>query len=150
MTPFHNPSVAAVFEAYPAGIRKKLLALRELIFKTAAATKGVGPLVETLKWGEPAYITAQTRSGSTIRIDWKESNPGQYCMYFICTTTLVESFRTNFPNDFTFDGNRALVFRRQDPVPMDALASCVATALTYKLKQGSKRSRVRRSGATRP
>ena len=140
MTPMPDRSVAAVFEAYPPGIRKKLLALRELIFETAAGTPGVGAIHETLKWREPAYVTMPSNSGSTIRIDWKRSSPAQYCMYFICTTNLVETFRSLFPDDFTFDGNRALVFGEHEPVPMDSLAFCIAAALTYKLKAGSRRA----------
>lgn len=46
-------------------------------------------------------------------------------------TTLVERFRTMFPNNFAFDGNRALVFGEADAVPTDALACCIAAALTY-------------------
>ena len=52
-----NRAVARVFEAYPPAIQPKLFVLRELIFATAAATEGVGELEETLKWGEPAYLT---------------------------------------------------------------------------------------------
>ena len=58
MRPFDNAAVAQAFAAYPPAMRRKLLALRELIFKTAASTKGVGKLEETLRWGEPAYITS--------------------------------------------------------------------------------------------
>ncbi len=80
MRKFQNPAVERAFEAYPSGIRRKLLALRELIFITARLTKGVGELEETLKWGEPAYVTAQSKSGSTVRIDWKKAKPSQYAM----------------------------------------------------------------------
>ncbi|MBC8035973.1 MAG: hypothetical protein H7X89_01985 [Rhizobiales bacterium] len=38
----------SVYEAYPAAMRKRLLVLRKLILSTAAATKGVGKLEETL------------------------------------------------------------------------------------------------------
>lgn len=131
MKPFTNPSVEHAFEAYPADMRRKLLALRELILRTAAETEGVGELEETLKWGEPAYLTTSTGSGSTIRIDWKKRRPSEYAMYFNCQTTLVETFRTLFPNDFKFEGNRALVFSEAAAVPRDALAFCIATALTY-------------------
>jgi len=65
---FANADVAAVFRAYPAPLRARLLALRRLIFDTAAETDGVGPLDETLKWGQPSYLTAASRSGTTIRI----------------------------------------------------------------------------------
>ena len=60
-------AVAQVFEDYPATVRQRLLALRELILQTAATTAGVGKLEETLKWGEPAYVTAESKGGSTIR-----------------------------------------------------------------------------------
>ena len=43
--------------------------LRQLIFDVAAKTKDVGQLEETLKWGEPAYLTSESKSGSLIRID---------------------------------------------------------------------------------
>ncbi len=69
MKRIRNAAVARAFAAYPPGMRRKLLALRELILRTAAATGGVGPIEETLKWGEPAYVTSQTGSGSTIAVE---------------------------------------------------------------------------------
>lgn len=140
MRPIENTAVAQVFEAYPAGVRQRLLALRELIFKTAASTEGVGELEETLKWGEPAYLTSQSKSGSTIRIDWKKSNPSEYAMYFNCQTNLVETFRTLFPIGFNFVGDRAIVFNVSEPVPLDSLGFCVAAALTYHRNHESKSS----------
>ena len=131
LRPFEHAGVAQTFEAYPPNMRPKLLALRELIFETAASTQGVGKLEETLKWGEPAYVTSQSKSGSTVRIDWKKSNPSQYAIYFHCQTTLIDTFRTLFPTEFKFEGNRAIVFNESDIVPMDALAYCVAASLTY-------------------
>jgi hypothetical protein len=52
-------------------------------------------------------------------------------MYFNCQTTLVETFRTLFPKDFRFEGNRAIVFDELDEVPRDSLVFCIAAALTY-------------------
>ena len=111
------------------------MVLRKLILETAAVTDGVGRIEETLKWGEPAYVASESKSGSTIRIAWKKSTPKQYFMYFICTTNLVETFRTMFPNDFVFAGNRSLVFEEERPVPLDSLAICVAAALTYQRRR---------------
>ena len=128
---FQSAAVAEKFCSYPPGIRRKLLALRKAIFNTAARIEGVGAIEETLKWGEPAYVTAATKSGSTIRIDWKPGKPKQYTMYFHCQTNLVETFRTLFPEDFGFEGNRALVFNEADALPQDALEFCIAAALTY-------------------
>lgn len=132
-----DPGVARVFETYPPAIRQKLLAVRRLIFEVAAATDGVGPIAETLKWGEPAYLTEVSKSGSTIRIAWKAATPGRYGMYLNCRTTLVDSFRTLFPAEFRYEGDRAIVFEASDPVPGDALSHCIAMALTYHLNRKS-------------
>ncbi len=130
-SPGPKPAVALVFDGYPPKIRQRLLALRSLILRTAAATEGVGELQETLKWGEPAYLTAESGSGSTIRIGWKKSRPSEYAMYFNCNTNLVETFRTQYPNRFRYEGNRAIVFGEGEPVPQSELRSCVRAALTY-------------------
>lgn len=135
MKPFKNVKVEQVFVSYPLNLRDKLLALRELIFETADSTQSVGELEETLKWGEPAYITSQTKSGSTVRIDRKKSNSAQYAMYFNCQTNLIDTFRTLFPSEFKFEGNRAIIFNASDAVPMEALAFCIAAALTYHRKK---------------
>ena len=136
--PFKNPDVARAFEAYPAPVRKDMLALRELILATAASTAGVGEIEETLKWGEPAYLTSRSKSGSTIRIDWKKSRPGDCAMYFNCQTNLVGTFGTLFPQEFKFEGNRALAFSIGSRLPKDAVAFCVSAALTYHLRKGGR------------
>lgn len=134
MTPFQSANVAQAFDAFPPGIRRRLLTLRELVFHTAACTPGVGELQETLKWGEPAYLTPATRSASTVRLGWKKARPLEYALYFNCQTTLIDTFRTLFPNELRFEGNRAIVLRESDAVPADTLRFCIAAALTYKAK----------------
>jgi hypothetical protein len=138
MHAFQDPAVEARFAQYPPPARKKLLALRALIFKVARLTSGVGELQETLKWGEPAYVTAQSKSGSTVRIDWKAKNPDQYAIYFNCNTGLVDQFKTMFPDGFKFEGRRAIVFALSDAVPKDALEICVAASLTHHLRGKAK------------
>jgi len=131
MKSIKNPEVAFVFSTYPPNFRRKLLALRSLIFAVARNTEGVGKLEETLKWGEPAYLTSESGSGTTVRIHWKRSAPTRYGMNFHCQTTLVENFRALFPNDFEFEGNRSIVFDENDVVPAEKLSVCIAAALTY-------------------
>jgi hypothetical protein len=87
-----NTKVAAVFELYPKHIQEKLLFLRQLILDTAFETDGVDTVKETLKWGEPSYVT---KSGSTIRIGWKKSNPNQFAMYFNCNTNISQCWVYN-------------------------------------------------------
>jgi hypothetical protein len=131
MTPFADPAVEAVFGASPAPVKKRLLGLREMIFEVAASTPGVGELQETLKWGEPAYLTSASKSGSTIRIAPRPGSPTQYALYMNCQTTLVDTYRTLFPAEFNYEGNRAIVLDAGDEVPQDALRFCIAMALTY-------------------
>src|SRR5882724_8436884 len=90
---FKNPAVAETFANFPAKLRERLLSLRRLIFATAAETPGVGPLEETLKWNEPAYLTGASKSGSTIRINRKPGSDTKYALYFNCNTSLVDTFR---------------------------------------------------------
>ncbi len=131
IAPIENVAVADVFASYPPAMRRKLLALREMIFATAAATEGVEALTETLKWGEPAYLNIESKSGSTIRIGWKKTKPDQYAMYFNCNTKLITQFRTRFRGRFKFEGNRAIVFDAADVVDETAMRLCIATALQY-------------------
>ena len=132
---FTDPAVAAAFECYPKPLKTKLLALRRLILDTARVTKGVGAVEETLKWGQPSYLTPETKSGSTIRIDRVKSDVRQYALYFHCQTNLVETFRELYPDEFSFGGNRCIILNADDEVPEPALRHCVALALTYHLNR---------------
>ncbi len=127
-----DSAVAAVFNAYPGPVKAKLKALRRLIFDTAKATKGVGALEETLKWGQPSYLTAETKSGSTIRIDRVKETAGQYAVYFHCQTNLVETFRELYPK-LRYGGNRSILLSAGEKLPEAELRHCVALALTYHL-----------------
>jgi Domain of unknown function (DU1801) len=132
---FPDPAVDAAFEAYPKPLKAKLLALRRLIFDIAKTTKGVGALQETLKWGQPSYLTPETKSGSTIRIDQVKSVANQYAVYFHCQTDLVETFRELYPRELSYGGNRSILLSAQEEIPEAALRHCVALALTYHLNK---------------
>ena len=130
-----NPEVAAVFKSYPPKVRTKLTFLRQLILDTAASIDGVGEIEETLKWWEPSYLTPKTKSGSTIRIDWKKSQEEQYAMYFKCSANLVVAFRERYRREFRFGGNRSIIFNLDDEIPVKEIKSCIALALTYHLNK---------------
>lgn len=126
-------AVKQKFDSYPDHIKPKMERLRNLIYEVAKATEGVGELEETLKWGEPAYLTSTTKSGTTIRIDWKPASPDQIGMYVSCNTTLINAFRARFGNDLDFEGNRAVVFPVEEPIPSKQLMICIQMALRYHL-----------------
>lgn len=129
-----DSAVDAVFSAYPRPVKSKLQALRRLIFDTAKNTRGVGPLDETLKWGQPSYLTTESKSGSTVRIDQVKAEPGQYAVYFHCQTDLVETFRELYPK-LRYGGNRCIMLDAKDRLPEAELRHCVALALTYHLRK---------------
>jgi len=128
MSGISNREVAEKFDSYPDSIRNKMLFLRQLIFDAASEINDVGEVEEALKWGEPSYIT---KSGSTIRIDWKKSHPEQYAMYFHCKTKLVDTFKELYRDQFNFEGNRAIVFGENDELPVEDLKHCISLSLTY-------------------
>jgi Domain of unknown function (DU1801) len=123
--------VAAAFSAFPAGVRARLLEVRDLIFETAARIEGVGPLTETLKWGEPAYLTQASGSGSTIRVGWLRPSERACAVLFNCRTTLVDDFRSQFPDVFAYEKNRAILLDARERLPEAPLRSCLGMALTY-------------------
>ncbi|HTE81501.1 MAG TPA: DUF1801 domain-containing protein, partial [Reyranella sp.] len=133
MKRFADPAVAAVFKAYPAGMRKRVLALRELVFDVAAKTEGVGPLTETLKWVQPSYLTEETKSGTTVRIDRLKKADG-YALYVHCQSGLVPKFRALYPDTFRYEGKRALLFDTDARLPLPELRHCIGLALTHHLR----------------
>ena len=130
--PGDSPATAVdeVFSAYPRPVQARLLALRRLIFDTAKTTKGVGALEEALKWGQPSYLTTESKSGSTIRIDQLKAEAGGYALYFHCQTDLVETFRERYP-ELRYGGNRSILLDAGEKLPEAALRHCIALALTY-------------------
>jgi hypothetical protein len=138
MRRFSDRDVASVFKAYPAAIRARLMALRELVFDTAARTEGVGPLTETLKWRQPSYLTEETGSGTTVRIDRLKAGDG-YAVYFHCQSGLIEQFRELYPDRFKYEGKRAIVFKSADRLPARELRHCIALAFTHHARKKSRR-----------
>jgi hypothetical protein len=124
---FKDSQVKEKFSTYPAKTKEKLLDLRQAIFDVAKEHK-IEDIEETLKWNEPSFLC---KSGSTIRINSKESKPGYYSIYFNCKTKLVSTFRQLFPEKFNFIGNREIEFYTNEEIDFDALKYCILLALTY-------------------
>ena len=104
----------------------------QLIFRTAKKTPSVGRIEETLKWGQPAYLTPDSKSGTTIRLGVPKS--GGFALFVHCQTTLMSEFQTLFPDGFTYEGNRAIHFTDGQDLPHDTLRLLIKSALTYHLK----------------
>ncbi|PIE50949.1 MAG: hypothetical protein CSA38_00730 [Flavobacteriales bacterium] len=123
-----NPEFEAKLETYPDFVRDKLKDLRELVIETAEEIPEITDLEETLKWGEPSFLT---KTGSTLRMDWKKKNPNQYQMYFKCTSRLVETFKLVFGDLFEYEKNRAIIFQLDQEIPVIELKKCIKATLMY-------------------
>ena len=124
--------VAAAFDRFDDAVKRTLLEVREMTL-SAAEELGVGPLTETLKWGEPAYLTESSRAGTTIRLG-QPKNRSIHCAIFVhCQTSLIAEFRETIDDPaIEFEGSRAVIFAASEPLPREALQHCIAQALTYK------------------
>jgi Domain of unknown function (DU1801) len=106
--------------------------LRELIFTAASTHPAIGPLEESVKWGEASFTPVRKNVGSSVRIQPRKN--GDVALMFICTTGLVERFAEIYPGVFNLEGKRALVFRENQALPAAELKHAIAIALTNKLK----------------
>ncbi|MEV4510205.1 DUF1801 domain-containing protein [Dactylosporangium sp. NPDC049525] len=134
-----DAAVAAVVATYPGDVRAGVLAVRALILHTAGQLPAVGPLTEALRWGQPSYLPATSRSGTTIRLGWHRPQPHTFSLYVHCQTTLIETFATLYPDVFDLIGNREIRFATDRPLPTDELRHCIELALTYHLPAGGRR-----------
>ena len=123
-----HPDFENRIQNYPLDIKEKMQGLRTLVVEAASEVEGITHLEETLKWGEPSFVTKQ---GSTLRMDWKTKSPNQYAFYFQCTTKLVHTFRLVFANTFAFEGNRAILLPIDAALPTEELKACIQAALNY-------------------
>lgn len=131
------PDVAAVLETCPASARAYAADLRALILDKAARLPDVGPLTETLKWGQPAFLTEKTKSGTTLRLGWAETG-ASISLYVHCQTSLVAEWSARYGDELTFVGNREVSIPTDAPLPRAALKHCVAMALTYHSRKAFK------------
>lgn len=123
-----QPQVKEKFQQYPPEVRGKLELLREIILQTGSELPDIHSVEETLKWGEPSYVT---KSGTTIRIDWKPQNPSQYALYVNCNSSIIPTIKMVYGEVFKYEKNRAIVFDLEEKLPLKELKKCVEVALTY-------------------
>ena len=136
--PLMPDNVARIVAGYPPVAAAHLRNIRDLIYAMAAADSDIGPITETLKWNEPAYLTEATGSGTTIRLAWKESNPDRIGIYVHCQTNIIETLRAMLPDDIEFEGNRALLLDIAKPLPAEPVRIAVRMAMTYHLAKRGK------------
>lgn len=127
---FHDAGVADTFDAYPGKLRSRLLVLREMIFRIAEGAYEIGQIEETLKWGEPSYLTHAPKTGTTIRLSDVGGHDDRYAMSVHCQTSLLADFRAVYP-ELKYDGDRSLVFDIAARLPRKTVEHFIFSALTY-------------------
>ena len=128
---FQSPEIKHAFDAFPEDARRGVLILRALIFTEAATLPQIGGLIETLKWGQPAYLAVRPRTSTTLRLG--QPKGGGFALFAHCQSTVISSFHNTFPGMDTIQGNRAVCFSNSDEIAPDRLRILIRHALTYYL-----------------
>ena len=108
---------------------RRFAEFKALVFSIAESNDEFKWLEESIKWYEPTF---KSNIGSPFRFGWNTNKPDHFVIYFICTTTLVETFKQLYPDFFNFDGNRGLIFKANQKIPQEPLDHCIELALRYK------------------
>ncbi|MEP1614355.1 MAG: hypothetical protein ABJL72_20845 [Roseobacter sp.] len=122
-----------VISPWPKAAQQQFRILRDIVFNVADRAE-IGAIHETLKWGQPSWLPAKKRVGSTLRCAWKPSAPKEFSLFVNCNTTLCETMRELHPNAFQYEGQRALHFPITAMAPTDAIEHCAFLTLTYHRK----------------
>ena len=127
------PEVAAAFRAFPDDAQSGLIRLRALIFDCAAELPETSGVVEALRWGQPAYLPARPRVGTTVRLGVPKT--GGFALFTHCATSLISDFADAYPGLDRVDGNRGILFQHEDQIDPDRHGQLVRHALTYHLRK---------------
>lgn len=115
----------------PEEVQPGLWALRALVLETAASLPKVGRVEECLKWGQPAFTTPETKSGSTLRLGCPKT--GGFALYAHCQSNIISSFAEAFPGLDKIEGNRAVHFSDASQIDPARHGQLIAHALQYHL-----------------
>jgi len=129
--PFENPEVEAVFGSFPTDMCEIAMCLRDLIYDVADDTPQVGPIEEALRWGQPSYLTPQTKAGSTLRIGLAKN--GGCAIFAHCATDIISTYAATFAGSDQIEGNRAVIFQDNSDIVPDRLRLLIFHGLTYHL-----------------
>ncbi|WP_411351862.1 DUF1801 domain-containing protein [Leisingera aquaemixtae] len=130
--PFASPDIEAAFDVPDVQARAGLLALRRLIFDTAAQTPEAGRIEEALRWGQPSYLTPETGTGSVIRLGIPKG--ARFALLVHCQSRLIPEFAAAFPAWDRFEGTRAVLFNNPREVEPVRHGWLIKRALTYRIR----------------
>ena len=127
--------VRTVIDTYPVSARSGILVLRHLIYLVAKELPQVGKIEETLRWGQPAYLTTETKAGSTLRLGLHKQ--ARFALFAHCQTRIIADYAQAFPGWDRIDGNRAVLFDDKAQIEPERLSHLIRHALTYHMKSSN-------------
>lgn len=132
-----DAAVQAAFAAMSKRAGNVLLQVRERILAQSAANAAIGPVTETLKWGQPSYLTDQTKAGSTLRLGAtkKDKEPA---IFVHCQSGLAEEIRDLYGHTLSVPDKRHIVLPDTIEDHTDALDHIIALILTYHARKRSR------------
>ena len=122
-----NNLVSKKIQEYPEPVQNIANEIRSLIHEVARTEK-LGPVQESLKWGEPSLSTGK---GTPIRFDWKSKNPENFYLFFNCQTILVETFTAIYGDFLKTEGRRAVILNLREKFPKKIIRDCISMAVRY-------------------
>jgi hypothetical protein len=123
-------AVADAFTAFPPQVRLRMLLLRTQIY-LAADESQTAPVAESLKWGQPSYLTS---TGTPIRLGWKADRPDTCQALVHCQTDLISQWRMIFRDAFTYEGTRAVNIPVTEDISLLAFQKMAQMAHLYHAK----------------
>ncbi|KEJ89461.1 hypothetical protein [Sulfitobacter donghicola] len=130
MTHVFTPTISQ----WPALQQKQFEEIRKLIL-AAAKDANVGPVEESLKWGQPAWRPKRPRQGSTLRLNWQGIPSHPLVLYVDCKTTLSATMREIYPTEFEYEKNRGLGLPDGSPLPLQAIDHLARLTFCYHQKR---------------
>lgn len=122
--------VSNVLESYPAPLKTRLLAMRELVLAIAETSDHIGMIEESVKWGQVSFATVRPKSGTPLRLGG-DADVGTYSLFVPCSTRLISDFRDHSADMFDYHGNREIRLTIDTPLPKPELSLFISAALSY-------------------
>lgn len=119
--------LADVWQNWPAPAKDMANEIRALFLEAAPSGR---PLVESLKWGEPAW--RPKRGGTTLRLAWDPAFPDRLGCFAHCQTDLMQRLESLHPKALDYLPPRVAYVDVTRDLPQKALRDLADMAFTYK------------------
>lgn len=123
--------VQAVYDACPPPVRHGLHQLRGLILAQADLMPQIGPVTESLRWGQPAFLTLDSGAACSLRIGPVKGQG--FGLFVHCQTGLIAAFAAGAGVGLRFGGTRAVLFDPSDRIDPAQISVLIGQALGYHL-----------------